>query len=241
MATAKPKTTKKPAKKAKLDDLDLDLSKLLAEIEEAEKHVQEAEIELDSRKEAAKSAKAEWMVAVSGLRQKVRTRERLSEEAKRQPLLQKPKVAQLPTIPEKLPEGAVSAKIIGILRDVPGPQGNLVAKKGESLVGLINEAGDCYLQLSPSSVFVFSKDDYAEIVSEKPKTEWRSVGIDKLNGPVTEKDREKLGLAGIYTMGDLQDRMQKAGTFWHQDVTGIGRAGADRVEDSFNKFVTANS
>lgn len=66
---------------------------------------------------------------------------------------------------------------------------------------------------------------------------WRKLGIEKLAGSVTEKDREKLGAASIYTLGDLQDLMTKHGTFWNQNVSGIGRAGADRVEDAFNAIV----
>jgi hypothetical protein len=66
---------------------------------------------------------------------------------------------------------------------------------------------------------------------------WRKIRIDKLAGKVTEKDRDKLSLADISTLGDLQDRMARHGTFWFQDIAGIGRAGADRVESAFNAMV----
>ena len=93
----KPKAEKPP----KRGESPEEIGKLLTQIEKAEKAVQVAEIELDSRKEAAKSAKAEWMVKVSELREMVRTRERWAAEAKRQPLLQPE--------PDKLPEGANAA------------------------------------------------------------------------------------------------------------------------------------
>jgi len=67
--------------------------------------------------------------------------------------------------------------------------------------------------------------------------DWRKLGIDKLAGIVTDKDRDKLGQASIYTLGDLQDLMQKHGGFWFQNVTGVGRAAADRIENEFNALM----
>ena len=68
---------------------------------------------------------------------------------------------------------------------------------------------------------------------------WRKLGIDTLAGDVTEKDRDKLGTASIYTLGDLQDLLTREGTWWFKRVDGIGRAAADRVEDAFNSLVMA--
>lgn len=123
---AKPKKEKPPKRGENPEEI----AKLLKDIEKAEKDVQVAEIELDSRKEAAKSAKAEWMVKVASLRECVRTRERWAAEAKRQPLLN-PK----PDKPVKLPDGAKKAVSVGILRDVPVKSGTILMV-GEHLSGL---------------------------------------------------------------------------------------------------------
>ena len=69
-----------------------EISELLGKIEAAEDAVQVAEIELDARKEEAKTAKGVWMTRVAELRNLVRTRKRWAQEALSQPLLnQKPK------------------------------------------------------------------------------------------------------------------------------------------------------
>lgn len=67
--------------------------------------------------------------------------------------------------------------------------------------------------------------------------DWRKTGIDKLGGAVTDKDRDKLCQASIYTLGDIQDLMQKHGGFWFQNVSGVGRAAADRIENEFNALM----
>ena len=230
----KPKTTSAAASKAekppKRGEKPEEIAKLLGQIEKAEKAVQVAEIELDSRKEAAKSAKAEWLVKIGELRTLVRTRERWAAEAKRQPLFTKKADAPLP-------EGA---KRIGILRDVKDGE-TIIAKKGDEAAGFVADNGRCHMRLPSGLDITLGDGQWAEIVDAKPaepaSAEWRKHGVEKLNGEVTAKDREKLAAAGVPTLGELQDRMVKHGTFWFQDLTGIGRAAADRIENSFNSAV----
>ena len=223
-----------------------EIKKILEDVEKAEKAVQVAEIELDSRKEAAKSAKAEWMVKVAELRERVRTRERWREEARRQPLLNgqnKPaKAAEV-----KLPEGA---KLIGILRDVKDigdVNGKTLAKKGDQLPGFI-ENGVCRLDIGKGVMYALAAEDWTEIeakpaaeVTPFVNIEWRKLGIDKLAGKVTESDRTKLAAGNLLTLGDLQDRMQKHGTFWAKDIKGIGEAAQTRIEDAFNASMMEGS
>jgi hypothetical protein len=166
----KPVETEKPKKRGETPE---EITKLLGNIEKAEKAAQVAYTEWIASKDETKAAKGRYDIAISDLRQMVRTRERWAEEAKRQPLLH---------------QGHKQKALPGTVPAIEG--------------------------------------------------DWRKADISKLAGDVTEKDREKLAAANILTLGDLQDRMQKSGTFWHTELKGIGRAAADRVEDSFNAIVT---
>ncbi len=229
----KPKAEKPPKRGESPEEID----KLLTQIEKAEKAVQVAEIELDSRKEAAKVAKAEWMVKVGELRSLARTRERWAAEAKRQPLLQ-PKPDKAAT----LPDGAVSSKRIGMLRDVVRIDGKAAAVTGQEHTAYVDAKGDTFLLVDGNTIDL-NPEDWTEIVDAPNPIngEWRKFTIDRLAGDVTAKDRERLAGANLLTFGDLQDRMQRDGTWWARDIKGIGEAGQTRIEDAFNAVVAANA
>jgi hypothetical protein len=76
-------SAKKATKQMALDDIEA----LLTQIEAAELDVQKAAIELDARKEAAKTAKGVWLTRIETLQTLIGTRRRWNEERKRQPLL----------------------------------------------------------------------------------------------------------------------------------------------------------
>lgn len=236
-AKAKPKKEKPPKRGENPEEI----AKLLKDIEKAEKEVQVAEIELDSRKEAAKAAKAEWLVKVSALRECVRTRERWNEESKRQPLLNQKH--DKPDNRMKLPYDAKETKSIGILSDIKQSNGLLLTGQGDRHTGYVDADGHMFLVIDGNR-FEPDPDDYAILEESTPAAsngEWRQLAIDNLAGEVTVKDLDKLSSAGISTLGDLQDRMVKEGTWWAKSIKGVGEASQTRIEDAFNTFVTANS
>lgn len=47
---------------------------------------------------------------------------------------------------------------------------------------------------------------------------------------------DRLGQCGVETVGDLAALTTRKGTFWHQDIKGIGQAAAERVADAVAQF-----
>lgn len=183
-AKAKPKKEKPPKRGENPEEI----AKLLKDIEKAEKEVQVAEIELDSRKEAAKAAKAEWLVKVSALRECVRTRERWNEESKRQPLLNQKH--DKPDNRMKLPYDAKETKSIGILSDIKQSNGLLLTGQGDRHTGYIDADGYMFLVIDGNR-FEPHPDDYAILEESTPAAsngEWRQLAIDNLAGEVTVKE-----------------------------------------------------
>jgi len=172
-----PDTKPKKEKPAKRGDSPEEIAKLLTQIEKAEKEVQVAEIELDAKKDEAKTAKGNWMLKVVELRTLVRTRERWAIEARRQPLLNQAKK-----------DGAASEPKPA---DTPG--------------------------------------------DPEPGIGWRSTRIDK-SGLFSEKAAEALELAGIRTLGGLQEAMQVGNEFWAKN-SGVHGRFREQIEQTFSAFV----
>lgn len=227
---------KKPGKRKTKGETIEEVTQLLEQIEAAEDAVQEAEIELDSAKDIAKTAKGVWLTRVSELRELVRSRRRWAAEAKRQPLLH-PEPDKAAT----LPDGAVSSKRIGMLRDVVRIDGKAGAVIGQEHTAYVDAKGDTFLLVDGNTIDL-NPEDWTEIVDDKKPAqssgEWRKFTIDRLAGDVTANDREKLAGANLLTFGDLQDRMQRDGTWWARDIKGIGEAGQTRIEDAFNAAIS---
>ncbi len=71
-------------------------------------------------------------------------------------------------------------------------------------------------------------------------SQWREMCISTLIGDdVTEKQVEKLENHGIHTLGQLQQLMEKEGTFWSKEIKGIGEKAATAIEDALNAIVVA--
>ncbi len=240
----KPKAEKPP----KRGESPEEIVKLLTQIEKAEKAVQVAEIELDSRKEAAKVAKAEWMVKVGELRSLARTRERWAAEAKRQPLLH-PKPDKAAT----LPDGAVSSKRIGMLRDVVRLDGKAAAVTGQEHTAYVDAKGDTFLLVDGNTIDL-NPEDWTEIVDDKtehplldqaekadPGSEaWKLHKLAVLKSKLTETAFDALESTGLPTLGDLQAKMTQHGGFWNREL-GIHGRHKEPIERVFTDWVTANS
>jgi hypothetical protein len=70
------------------------------------------------------------------------------------------------------------------------------------------------------------------------KPNWRTTPIDQLG--LKTSDCNKLRSAGIYTAGELQDRMTAEGTWWARQINGVGEAAKTRIEDIFNEWALRN-
>lgn len=69
-------------------------------------------------------------------------------------------------------------------------------------------------------------------------TSWRDHSIEELaDKGVTAKKIESLQAAGISTLGDLQNLMQKTGEFWAADIKGVGGVAKTAIEDAMNAIV----
>ena len=132
-----------------------------------------------------------------------------------------------------------ATKLVGPLEDLKTGTGTIIAEKGEVTVGYVRPKQPLFILGPKGMEFVLVDGTYAEIVPEaKPADQsWQQGGIDKLTG-LTETQREKLAHGNILTLGDLQDRMTKDGLHWFDDIAGIGREAATKVEDLFNDFVS---
>ena len=245
MSESKPTPEAKPAKKknpTKGESL-AEITELLEQIEAKSAEIKIARAAFDDSKDAAKIKKGVWQTKLCELEDLADTRRRWAAEAKRQPLLnpQHGKAA-------KLPDGALSSKKIGMLRDVTSIDGTASAITGQEHTAYVDPNGT-YLLIDGLSIDL-KPEDFTEIVevqSERPlldhaappsNGEWRKFTIDRLGGQVTAKDREKLAGANLLTFGDLQDRMQRDASWWAKDIKGIGEAGKTRIEDAFNAVLT---
>jgi hypothetical protein len=65
--------------------------------------------------------------------------------------------------------------------------------------------------------------------------DWRRTPIDRIG--LKTADVNKLRTKGLETAGELQERMQRDGLWWNRDISGVGEAARDRIQDVFNEFV----
>jgi len=156
---------KRPTKQDTIDDV----IALLGEIEKAEEEVQKAQMELESRREDAKTAKGIWLTRVDALRELCRTRKKWAEEAKKQPLFN---------------------------------QG-----KGKK---------------EPAPANVPTLDD-----------KWKRLPLSA--AAISEKHVDKLEVAGVHLLGELQEKMNRHGQFWGKEL-GIARQRV-AIEDEFNRYL----
>jgi hypothetical protein len=82
----------------------------------------------------------------------------------------------------------------------------------------------------------FAMTDRAANAADELQGAWRKASLADVG--LRDGDIKKLGTVGVTTAGELQDRMQKHGQFWASEITGFGLAAKDRIEDSFNAFVS---
>jgi hypothetical protein len=155
---------KKQTKQEVIDDV----VDLLGKIEKAEVEVEKAQIELEGRKEAAKTAKGVWLTRVDALRQLCRTRKRWAEEAKKQPLFNQGKKQDAPAT-------------------VPKPA-----------------------------------DD-----------KWKALTLAA--AAISDKHIDKLEAAGVHTIGELSEKMNRHGQFWGREL-GLARQRV-AIEDEFNRYL----
>jgi len=95
---------------------------------------------------------------------------------------------------------------------------------------------DVLLDEDPLQQKLFKPEAAATVADD-----WRSLDINQLqNHGVTESQCDKLSAAGIDTLGDLQDWMQKHGQFWTRDIKGIGESKAEAIADAMNAIVMAD-
>lgn len=71
--------------------------------------------------------------------------------------------------------------------------------------------------------------------TDQKRKDWRKTPLSEVIA--NPRYVELLEGGCLDTAGDLQDRMQKDGTFWNRGVKGIGDAAKEKIEDQFNAFV----
>ena len=248
---AKKSATAKKSRPTKGESLD-EITQLLCEIEDAEEAVAQAELDYDGKREEMKTAKGVWHTRVSALREKVRSRRKWAEEAKRQPLLngKKPEEAKPAEAAVPLPDGAKEAKQVKLLADIDHDC-QTVAKSGETTTAYVDADGDLFFfhyatqadgtrAASPDKVCL-EPEEWEEVkaasdaATTATATEWRSTRIDRCN-LFTEKQAEALELAGIRTLGGLQELMRAHGQFWCKEMKINGRHKED-IEERFNQYL----
>jgi len=83
-------------------------------------------------------------------------------------------------------------------------------------------------------------EDQDTVDTKDSKAPWRSADVISLTEEgITEKQCQKLTDFGIMTLGEMQSRMQREGTFWAKEIKGVGEALQTKIEDALNSIVCA--
>lgn len=70
--------------------------------------------------------------------------------------------------------------------------------------------------------------------------EWRSIPLPVALPQMPTGLRKKMAEAGLHTMGDLQQHVEKHGDFWAREIPGVGGATREKLEKWQEGFWAAN-
>ncbi len=236
----------KPAKKKKQTKGEslAEITELLEQIEAKSAEIKIARAAFDDSKEAAKIKKGVWQTKLCELQDLADTRERWAAEAKRQPLLH-PKPDKSAT----LPDGAVSSKRIGMLRDVVRLDGNAAAVTGQEHTAFVDAKGDTFLLIAGKRIDL-NPEDWTEIVDGKTEhplldqaekadpgsDAWKLHKLLVLKAKLSEKAFDALESTHVPTLGDLQAKFNAHGAFWPKELGVHGRF-KEAIETAFNDYL----
>ena len=216
-----------------------EISTLLASIEKGEEAVELAEIQLDAKRDEAKTAKGVWLTRVAELRELVRTRKRWAEEMKRQPLLNQKKNPEA----SALPAPAVRSEHIGIVQDFTNSEGKIVLEKGTELTGYFDGDGQCFVDLKDKNRIFLRVEDFAILDSPTSQNgdgktgnwrRWKISCLTEIDPPLPAGKLKCLEEAKITTMGKLIDTMGEGENqqWWWKQVPSLGETGGAAVAEA---------
>jgi hypothetical protein len=143
----------------------------------------------------------------------------------------RPLIAAIEQSQGKAKAAGVPARI-KLIEDVGG-----LGAAGSEWEVVADAHGDLWARTGPTAVFSLDNLKYEVIASKDRKPGgWRNLPVEALQlhdgGKIKDRQIKALQDGGIATLGDLADLMDRAATWWHREVKGIGKDGKATIEDA---------